>query len=55
MYMIRSLINMGYWDSDAGRFHGMLYGDKYATKQEAEDEITLYITEPCEIIKVYVD
>ena len=53
--MIRSLISMGYWDSDAGRFRGIVFGDKYATKQEAENEIMLYITEPCEIIKIYAD
>ncbi len=53
MYVIQSLINLGYWSSDRAKFGGILYADRFNTEREAENEIELYIDEPCKIIRVY--
>ena len=53
MFVIRSLINLGYWSSYKAKFSGIIYADRFESEKEAINEIILYIDEPCEIIKIY--
>lgn len=56
-YMIRHLINNGFWSSSYKEFKGYLYGSFYKSDIECNNIIKREIKKnnPCEIIKVYVN
>jgi hypothetical protein len=55
MFIIRSLISLGYWSSYKAKFSGIIYATRFESEKTAVDEMAFYIDEPCEIIRIYED
>ena len=53
MYVIQTLINLGFWNSDRAKFGGIIFATRFGTISEAANEIAIYIDDPCIILKVY--